>query len=268
MLDSKKNSKLEYLKKVTVYRKGDRVIVGEYTPVSGEDFIEEDDEVEKKLSEYKAKLKEYYDGLLSNIKDKAYSEAYQRGYEEGYKAGYQAALEKGSQKIEELVESLNKVFNEIVGLKKHLDDIRRDFQKQIDSKYEEIDKELLLLLPEVISQITYNIAGKALSVDEEFLEGYIRKAIGKLKGSEIIELRVPKALRDKVTAISDRILETDINIRKILVVEDEHIDDGIVADSKIGLVDGRLDSVIESIKEIAKEVMGYYAQGGTAGTEK
>jgi len=249
-----------------VYRKGDKIVVGEYTPKSEE--TEKYDPVKEQVQEYTQKIKEYYEGILQSVKERAYKEAYERGYADGYNKAYVDAGDKALQTIEEYISQIESLHTDISLLRDELVHINNSIRQEIENIYADMERQLLMMLPEVIAEITEAISGKALEVDEEFLEGYVKQAISKLKGSEVIELRVPNNLYAKVSAIADKIMETDINIRKIVVNEDPHVDVGVIADSQLGLVDARLSSAIDNLRELIREVMGYYAQTGFGGSEE
>ncbi len=244
--------------KVFVAKLGNKVVIGE----AGKEEAKgkEKDLLTKQLEEYKEKIKEHYERLLENIKEKAYKEGYDRGYKEGYKKAYEDASPQLENVISQLKEQLMNLLRDIKTFAAALDDMSEGMQKEIENIKDRISAELLLLLPDLIGEITYKLADKSLQVDEEFLRGYVSKAISQLKASEVIEIRAPEELYEKVVAVADKILETDINIRKIVVNVDTHIDSGIIADSKLGLVDARLQSAIDEIKGVIKEVVGYHAQ--------
>jgi len=266
-LRTSRDKGIEKLRKVIVYRRGDRVVVGEYFEKHEEDN-EHDRLIKKHVEEYTKNLKKHYDRLLDSVKERAYKEAYEQGYEDGYRESLNELGEKLQSVIDNFVGKLNELVNDLEMLKSELELINRNVLKERDKYLREIEKELLMFLPELISEITKDIGKKALTVDEEFLKGYVEKVISKLKGSEIIELRVPSKLYDRVSKIVDGIIEKDINIRNIIVNSDIHVEDGMIADSQLGLVDGRLSSVIDNLKKSIREVVGFYAQQSTEHIEE
>ncbi|UZN22962.1 hypothetical protein GM182_03435 [bacterium 3DAC] len=261
-----KKSGIESLKRVAVYRKGDKIVVGEYTPKSSEETGH--DPVKEQVEQYTQKIREYYEGILESVKERAYKEAYENGYTDGYNKAYIDAGEKVKATLDEYIAQIEMIHTEISRLRDELQQINVSIKREIENIYSDMERQLLMMLPEVIAEITKAISGKALDVDNEFLEGYVKQAISKLKGSEVIELRVPSHLYEKVSKIADKIMETDINIRKIVVNEDPHVDVGVIADSQLGLVDARLSSAIDNLRELIKEVMGYYAQTSIGGSQK
>ena len=261
------DSKLDVLKKVAVYRRGDKVVIGEYHPQDTEESKEQVIENEE-LEEYKRQIKAYYESILENIKQQAYTEAYERGYKDGYTKAYSEASEKLLSITETFTDEITSLESDIRALIQILKTTEEQISSEIENAKQAAMIQMLEELPDLVSDITHAIADKALKADEEFLEGYIKKAIAKLKASEVIELRVPQDLEEKVSAIADRLMEKDINIRKIVVNVDPHLVDGLVADSKLGLVDARLESVIGNFKDVIREVVGYYAQRSSRGSEK
>ena len=262
-----RDENIEKLKKVIVYRRGDRVVVGEYFE-KHENNDEHDKLIKKYVEEYTKSLKKHYDHLLNNVKERAYKEAYEQGYKDGYVESLNELSERLQPVIDEFVGKLNQLMNDLELLKAELELINRNVLRERDAYLKKIEKELLMLLPDLIAEIVKDISKKALLVDEEFLKGYVEKVISKLKGSEIIELRVPPKLYEKVSKIIDSIIEKDINIRNIIVNSDIHVEDGMIADSQLGLVDGRISSVINNLKKSIREVVGFYAQQSAEHTEK
>jgi len=261
------NKDIEKLKKVVVYRHGDRVVIGEYFD-KHEDNDEHDRLIKKYIEEYTQNLKKHYDNLLNSIKERAYKEAYEQGYKDGYKQSLNELGEKLQSVVDKFVEKFNDLVNDLEMLKSELKLINQNVLMERDKYLKQIEKELLMFLPDLISEITKDIGGKALIVDEEFLKGYVEKVISKLKGSEIIELRVPPKLYERVSKLVDSIIEKDINIRNILVNSDIHVEDGMIADSQLGLVDGRLSSVIDNLKKYIREMVGFYAQQSVENIEE
>lgn len=210
----------------------------------------EEEKTKENTAEEIQKIKEIREKILSEAQEEA------RKIIEGARKDAEGILRSASSEAEALKLEAKKVLEEAKtmrnDLQKYILGLKKEIQKQINLKIEEILPELLDILRILFKKILEK------EMDESVVERKLRSALSKLVGIKNVKIRInpEDAKKLDLSDISKETLIPDPNVER----------GGVIVETDFGILDKTFSHQWELVEDIFEEVIGF--EGYTERTEK
>ncbi|AIY86286.1 MULTISPECIES: FliH/SctL family protein [unclassified Thermotoga] len=210
----------------------------------------QEEKTKENTSEEIQKIKEMREKILSEAQEEA------RKIIEGARKDAEEILRSASSEVETLKLEAKKVLEEAKtmrnDLQKYILGLKKEIQKQINLKIEEILPELLDILKILFKKILEK------EMDESTVERKLRSALSKVVGIKNVKIRInpEDAKKLDLSEVSRETLIPDPNVER----------GGVIVETDFGILDKTFSHQWELVEDIFEEVVGF--EGHPERTEK